>query len=376
MFSSYDSKMMLRALALAERGIFTTHPNPNVGCVITQGDTIVGEGFHLRAGEHHAEIHALKMAGEKAKGATVYVTLEPCSHFGKTPPCADALIKAGVKRVVCAMIDPNPQVAGRGVARLQGAGIEVSYGLHQEKAQALNAGFIKKMTRALPFVQLKLAASLDGRTALANGESKWITGDKARQDVQVFRAKSGAILSTAKTVNADNARLNVRWDALPDSIKSDYSFENLRQPVRVILDTHGVINLKGQLFDESGDIWILTHKQDLFFPQKNVTVFHLPLKKGKLDLFKVLGLLAEQGIYQVWVEAGAHLAASLLAAELVDELILYQSPKLMGADSRALVELSGFSDMSHLPEFTITDLALLGQDIRLRMTTRPHPFPI
>lgn len=369
MFSSYDSKMMLRALALAERGIFTTHPNPNVGCVITQGDTLVGEGFHLRAGEPHAEIHALKMAGEKAKGATVYVTLEPCSHFGKTPPCADALIKAGVKRVVCAMIDPNPQVAGRGIARLQDAGIEVSFGLHQDKAQALNAGFIKKMTKATPFVQLKLAASLDGRTALSNGESKWITGDKARQDVQVFRAKAGAILSTAKTVNADDARLNVRWETLPDTIKAQYPAENLRQPVRVILDTQGMINPKGALFEESGDIWILTNKQDLSFSQKNVTVFQLPKKEGGLDLSKVLALLAKQGIHHLWVEAGARLAASFLSADLVDELILYQAPKLMGADSRALVELSGFTDMSHLPQFTITDLALLGQDVRLRMKT-------
>ncbi|MDD1783480.1 bifunctional diaminohydroxyphosphoribosylaminopyrimidine deaminase/5-amino-6-(5-phosphoribosylamino)uracil reductase RibD [Enterovibrio sp. ZSDZ35] len=367
MFSIFDSQMMLRAIELAERGIYTTAPNPNVGCVITQGDDIVGDGFHFRAGEPHAEVHALRAAGDSAQGATAYVTLEPCSHYGRTPPCADALIAAGVSRVVCAMVDPNPKVAGRGIQRLRDAGIQVDVGLMQAQAEALNPGFIKVMKTGLPFVQLKLAASIDGRTALANGQSKWITGPEARSDVQGFRAKAGAILSTSQTVMDDNPSLNVRWSQLPETVQSEYSQNNLRQPVRVILDTHGKVSADMALFTLAGDVLVLTANTNIRYDHENVEVMVTPTGSNGLDLCAALRLLASQGINHIWVEAGATLAGSLLDAELVDELIVYQAPKLMGSDSRALVNMTGLTSMNKVPTFEMTDVCQIGNDVRLRM---------
>lgn len=371
MFSIFDSQMMLRAIELAKRGIYTTAPNPNVGCVITQGDDIVGEGFHFRAGEPHAEVHALRAAGENAKGATAYVTLEPCSHYGRTPPCADALIDAGVSRVVCAMVDPNPKVAGRGIQRMRDARIQVDVGLMQAQAEALNPGFIKVMKTGLPFVQLKLASSLDGRTALANGQSKWITGDEARADVQVFRAQAGAILSTSQTVLDDNPSLNVRWEQLPNAVKAQYAQDNLRQPVRVILDTHRKVKDDAHLFSLDGEVIIVTASQA---DSDNGTVKLLTVAKdaGQLDLNSSLRALASNSINHIWVEAGATLAGSLLKAGLVDELIIYQAPKLMGSDSRALVNLQGMTCMTQVPAFELTDVTRIGNDVRLRMQ-KPQP---
>ncbi|RAH30864.1 bifunctional diaminohydroxyphosphoribosylaminopyrimidine deaminase/5-amino-6-(5-phosphoribosylamino)uracil reductase RibD, partial [Vibrio vulnificus] len=265
-FTAIDRQMMLRAIALAKRGLYTTAPNPNVGCVLLRDGEIVGEGFHFRAGEPHAEVHAMRMAGDKAKGATAYVTLEPCSHYGRTPPCAEGLIKAGVSRVVCAMEDPNPQVAGRGFAMLREAGIEVSVGLLQTEAEALNPAFIKRMKTGMPFVQLKMAASLDGQTALANGKSQWITSPQARRDVQRFRAQSGAILSTSKTVIADNASLNVRWSELPSSVQRALPQEQLRQPTRVVLDRQAELSPELKLYQTAGERLIVGPKGDLPAP--------------------------------------------------------------------------------------------------------------
>lgn len=372
MFSIFDSQMMLRAIELAKRGIYTTAPNPNVGCVITQGDDIVGEGFHFRAGEPHAEVHALRAAGDKARGATAYVTLEPCSHHGRTPPCADALIAAGVSRVVCAMVDPNPKVAGRGIQRMRDAGIQVDVGLMQAQAEALNPGFIKVMKTGLPFVQLKLASSLDGRTALANGQSQWITGAEARADVQVFRAQAGAILSTSQTVLDDNPSLNVRWAQLPEAVKSVYQQDDVRQPVRVILDTHRKVSDSATLFSLDGDVIIVTAKDDTPSVHESVTVLAVEQQDGHLNLNSTLRTLATKGINHIWVEAGATLAGSLLNAGLVDELIVYQAPKLMGSDSRELVKLEGLTSMSQVPTFTLTDVTRIGDDVRFRMQ-KPQP---
>ncbi|USH01850.1 bifunctional diaminohydroxyphosphoribosylaminopyrimidine deaminase/5-amino-6-(5-phosphoribosylamino)uracil reductase RibD [Grimontia kaedaensis] len=371
MFSIFDSQMMLRAIDLAKRGIYTTAPNPNVGCVITQGDDITGEGFHFRAGEPHAEVHALRIAGDKAKGATVYVTLEPCSHYGRTPPCADALIAAGVSRVVCAMVDPNPKVAGRGIQRMRDAGIQVDVGLMQAQAEALNPGFIKVMKTGLPFVQLKLASSLDGRTALANGQSKWITGDEARADVQVFRAQAGAILSTSQTVLDDNPSLNVRWEQLPTAVKAEYSQDNLRQPIRVILDTHRKVAKEAHLFSLEGEVIVVTASQT-DSEIEAVKVLTVAKEAGQLDLNNTMRALTANGINHIWVEAGATLAGSLLNAGLVDELIVYQAPKLMGNDSRGLVNLQGITCMSEVPAFELTDVTCIGNDVRLRMQ-KPQP---
>lgn len=359
--------MMRHALALAQRGALTTYPNPNVGCVITQDDVIVGEGFHYRAGEPHAEVHALQMAGELAKGSTVYVTLEPCSHFGRTPPCADALIQAQVKHVICAMVDPNPDVAGRGIERLKAAGIQVSVGLLQDEAIKLNVAFIKKMMVQQPYVQLKMAMSADGRTALSNGQSQWITSTEARQDVQVFRAQAGAILSTAKTVNDDNASLNVRWSDLPANMQKEQTKTQLRQPIRVILDRQGLLDRHGKLFSTLGEIWIITARQDVHYAQSNVRVFHVPCPSAQFELSEILMFLFHQGIHHIWVEAGATLAGRLIEEDLVDEFILYQAPKLMGSDSRELISMTGFTHMEQLPQFQFTDVKMIGPDVRLRM---------
>jgi len=357
-FTSFDYQMMSRAIKLAKKGRFTTAPNPNVGCVITQGDTIVGEGFHYRAGEPHAEVHAMRMAGEKTLGATAYVTLEPCSHYGRTPPCAEGLIKAGVAKVICAMQDPNPQVAGRGIQMLRDAGIEVLVGLLESDAHALNPAFIKRMKTGMPFVQLKMAASLDGQTALANGQSQWITGAKARRNVQNYRAQAGAILSTSQTVVDDNASLTVRWSELPESIQKTYSQDDLRQPVRVILDRQHKLHSELALYSHDSTILtVSTENADI-----NVDLN----SNGQLDLRQTLATLAKtHNINHIWVEAGATLAKSLLEEQLVDELVLYLAPKIMGSDGRGLFGALGLTDMQQVLDLDIKDCRLVGSDIRI-----------
>lgn len=365
LFSPEDHKWMARALKLAKKGEFTTSPNPNVGCVIVRDNHLVGEGFHFRTGEPHAEVYAMRMAGEKAKGATAYVTLEPCSHYGRTPPCAKGLIEAGVSRVVAAMVDPNPQVAGRGLKMLEDAGIEVSYGLMQAEAEKLNRGFIKKMRENMPFVQLKLAASIDGRTALGNGESKWITGSEARRDVQKYRAKASAILSTSATVIADNPSLTVRYSQLPDSVREVYQENDLRQPVRVIIDSQNRLTADYHLFSLSGEILLIRTKTSNISYPENVQELLLPEKAGKVDLQALFNLLAEKGLQHVWVEAGATFAGAILEAGFVDEFILYQAPKLIGDKGRALLNLSEKTLMAQIPELEIKEMLRVGNDIKL-----------
>ena len=361
-FSDLDFAMMSRAIKLAERGIYTTAPNPNVGCVIVRDEEIVGEGYHHRAGEPHAEVHAMRMAGEKAVGATAYVTLEPCSHYGRTPPCAEGLIKAKVARVVCAMVDPNPKVAGRGIQMLRDAGIEVQIGLLEQDALALNPGFIKYMRTGMPFVQLKMAASLDGQSALSNGQSQWITSPAARQDVQRYRAISGGILSTSKTVIDDNASLNVRWDDLPNSVQAQYLQEELRQPVRVILDRQNHLTDALKLFHTDGERVIVRSDGDC-----------TPLldSADQIDLSTTLKRISdEHHINHLWVEAGATLASAMIKANLVDELIVYLAPKLMGSDGRGLIGALGLSAMADVIDLNITDVRMVGVDIRITATIK------
>ncbi len=373
-FSAFDQQMMARAIQLAKRGVYTTAPNPNVGCVICVEQDIVGEGAHLRAGDGHAEVHALAQAGDKAQAATAYVTLEPCSHYGRTPPCAEALIKAQVKRVVCAMQDPNPQVAGRGIAMLRQAGIEVEVGLLEQDAVALNPGFIKRMKSGMPWVQLKLAASVDGKTALKNGLSQWITSPAARQDVQAYRAQAGAILSTSKTVLDDDASLNVRWSDLPPSIQQIYPQQRLRQPLRVILDRQQqLVNAtEGKLFTSSGEV-LLVHSEVIGSPIEldNITHIKAPLVNQQFDLAKLLQQLASQhNVNHIWVEAGAKLAASLIEQGLVDELILYLAPKLIGTDGRGLTQITGLDSMQQVIDLQIKDMRMVGEDIRLTLALK------
>lgn len=329
---------------------------------------IVGEGWHQRAGEPHAEVHALRMAGDRARGATAYVTLEPCSHHGRTPPCCDALIAAGVKRVVAAMQDPNPQVAGRGLHRLHQAGIEVSHGLMMQEAEALNRGFLKRMRTGFPWIQLKLGASLDGRTAMASGESQWITSSAARRDVQRLRAQSSAILSSSATVLADNPSLTVRWSELDSESQRLVDEAELRQPVRVIVDSQNRVTPHHKLIEQSGETWLMRQQVDDRHWPETVTQIPVPLRDSQLDLVALMMVLGQRQINSVWVEAGATLAGALIQAGLVDELIVYVAPKLLGNDARGLCQLAGLTQLADAPVFAFRDIRQVGDDVRLTLT--------
>lgn len=359
-----DHFYMQQAIDLAKLGRFTTTPNPNVGCVIVKDDQIIGKGYHQKAGEPHAEVHALKMAGDEAIGATAYVTLEPCSHFGRTPPCADALIKAGIIRVVIAMQDPNPNVAGNGIKRLKEAGIDVTIGVLTEQAEAINKGFLKLMRTGLPYIQLKLAASLDGKIAMASGESKWITSNKAREDVQQFRAQASCILSTRATVQADNASLTVRYNELPDEIKKIYLPEKIRQPIRVIIDSQAQLTGTENIFNQPGETWVVRKKDNLIAKQNTKLIIESSSCK-QIDLSKLFALLAEKQINLVWVEAGAHLAGALIEQDLVDELIIYYAPKLLGHNALDMCILPNLQKLSLAPQFQFESIAMVGDDLRL-----------
>lgn len=360
-----DEHYMARAMQLAECGKFTTTPNPNVGCVIVRNGQIVGEGWHQRAGGPHAEIHALRMAGSQASGATAYVTLEPCCHVGRTPPCCDALIKAGIKRVVAAMEDPNPEVAGRGLYRLKQAGIDVVHGVMHKKAEAINRGFLKRMRTGLPWVQLKLAASLDGRTAMASGESQWITSSQARCDVQFLRAQSSAILSSSETVLADNPALTVRWRELDSHTRSVYSQADIRQPVRVIVDSRNRVTPQHRLISQPGNTLLARLRADTqCWPQHTQQII-LPSLHHQVDLVSLMMMMGKRQLNSIWVEAGASLAGALITAGLVDEMIIYMAAKLLGDDARALCQLPSLKQLSKAPRFTFTDVRQLGPDLRL-----------
>ncbi|MDK7026374.1 bifunctional diaminohydroxyphosphoribosylaminopyrimidine deaminase/5-amino-6-(5-phosphoribosylamino)uracil reductase RibD [Klebsiella grimontii] len=362
-----DELYMARALKLAARGRFTTHPNPNVGCVIVKDGEIVGEGFHYRAGEPHAEVHALRMAGEKAQGATAYVTLEPCSHHGRTPPCCEALIAAGVSRVVAAMQDPNPQVAGRGLYRLQQVGVDVSHGLMMNEAEALNKGFLKRMRTGFPWIQLKMGASLDGRTAMASGESQWITSPQARRDVQRLRAQSHAILTSSATVLADDPALTVRWDELNADTQALYPQENLRQPLRIVIDSQNRVTPQHRIVEQAGETLFARTREDERQWPENVRTLLVPEHNGRLDLVVLMMLLGKQQINSIWVEAGPTLAGALLEAGLVDELIVYIAPKLLGSDARGLCVLPGLEKLEQAPHFKFNEIRHVGPDICLHL---------
>lgn len=355
-FTATDARHMARALELARRGLYTTDPNPRVGCVVVQDEKIVGEGFHERAGQPHAEINALRAAGDRARGATVYLTLEPCCHHGKTPPCTDALIAAGVARVVAAMQDPNPRVAGQGFAALTQARIKSESGLMQPDAEALNPGFIRRMQHGRPFVRVKLAASLDGRTALANGESKWITGEPARADVQHWRARSSAILTGIGTVLADDPSLNVR------------AFEIGRQPLRVVLDSQLRMTPKAKMLALPGTTLVATASDDAARAaalRKAGAEVQVIGDKERVDLVALMKMLAAREVNEVLVEAGATLSGTLLEAGLVDELVLYQAPCLLGDAGRGLFRLANLTQMASRPVLEIKDMRAIGQDWRL-----------
>ena len=360
-FSAIDHRMMARALRLAERAAFTTRPNPMVGCVIAHGEDVVGEGWHQRKGGPHAEVFALQAAGERARGATAYVTLEPCAHTGSTGPCADALIAAGVARVVGAMRDPFPQVDGAGFEKLRAAGIVVESGLMEAQARELNRGFLSRIERGRPWLRVKLASSLDGRTAMASGDSKWISGEAARRDVQQWRARSGALLTGAGTVLADDPQLTVRLDDGSDFLP----------PLRVVLDPGLATVARGRV--REGDALTLYLHAPEAKPPRGLQADHVavPVDKGRFDLDAVLRLLATRGINEVQVEAGATLAGAFLAAGLVDELLLYIAPVLLGERARPLFDGLHIDAMAERLRLRTVDSRSIGGDLRLLL--RPEP---
>lgn len=371
-WSKFDIEMMARAIKLAKRGQYTTRPNPSVGCVLTVNETVVGEGFHIAAGGPHAEVHALAMAGERAVGATAYVTLEPCSHYGRTPPCAEALINAKVARVVVAVTDPNPQVSGRGIEMLQQAGIDVEIDLLQADAANINPGFMTRMRSGLPKVTIKLAASIDGKTALSNGVSKWITGPEARRDVQRMRARHCAVITGIETVLADDPSLTVRHAELGE-LGQTLSIEQVRQPLRVVLDSQARLPSNAALFNATSPILLVscleyTDAQKALWPA-HVSHLLLTPQNGRVPLRDLLFHLGKQ-CNEVMVEAGATLAGAFMAEQLADELVLYQAPKLLGSHGRNLVKLPDYTEMSQLPSMKLLEQRAVGQDNRFIFNLR------
>jgi diaminohydroxyphosphoribosylaminopyrimidine deaminase/5-amino-6-(5-phosphoribosylamino)uracil reductase len=355
-FDADDYGFMARALRLAERGLDTTTPNPRVGCVLVKDGAVAGEGWHERVGEAHAEVAALNAAGRRAFGATAYVTLEPCSHHGRTPPCADALRAAGVARVVAAMQDPNPQVSGKGTERLRQAGIAVESGLLEAEARELNIGFVSRMTRGRPWMRVKIAASLDGRTALANGASQWITGPDARRDGHRWRARSCAVMTGIGTLRDDDPRLTVR------------DVPATRQPLRIVVDSRLRIAPDAKIF-EGGGVLVATATQDekkiRSLAAQGATVAVLPDAEGKVDLQGLAKHLAGLGLNEVLVESGVNLNSALLRAGVVDELLLYYAPQMLGQAARGMIDLGDIATLDRRLQLMIRDTRMFGPDMRI-----------
>lgn len=358
-----DAHYMARALELARQGVYSTHPNPRVGCVIVRDGEVVGEGWHQRAGEPHAEVHALRQAGELARGATAYVTLEPCSHHGRTPPCAEALVEAGVARVVAAMQDPNPQVAGNGLRRLAEAGIEVAAGVLESEARALNPGFLKRMEHGLPFVRAKLAMSLDGRTAMASGESQWITGPAARAAVQRLRARSSVVLTSAQSVLADNARMTVRGEelGLNDALTA---LALSRPPLRVLLDSRLRLPLDAPFFQAGPALVVGAAGEAPRYAEAGHELLDLPGADGRIDLAALLQALAARGVNEILLEAGATLVGAFAQLGLIDEYQLFVAGTFLGSQARPLLDWP-LARMAEAPRLKITEMRAVGDDWRV-----------
>jgi len=358
---SEDNKFMAHAIELARNGLYSTAPNPRVGCVVVKDGQIIAEGWHERAGEAHAEVLALRCAGEQAKGATVYVTLEPCCHFGRTPPCSQALIDAGVSRVVVGMQDPNPCVAGQGLQALRQQGIGVTLDVLRESAQALNSGFIKRMRFALPYIRTKMGMSVDGRTAMATGESQWITSSNARQDVQHLRARSCAVITGIGTVLADDPLLNVRNATLVNARSA--------QPVRVVVDSQLRIKPSAKLFQAPGKVMIATCVNDakklMSLREVGADVVQLPAEGGCVDLVALCHELAARDVNEILLEAGSTLNGAFLMKQLIDEIILYMAPVILGNFARGLFNLPCLTQMQDKLPLTIKDIRAIGCDWRI-----------
>jgi len=367
MWNTSDYQHMSRALQLARRGLYSTDPNPRVGCVIVKDDVVLSEGWHQKAGQPHAEIVALNNATENVSGATCYVTLEPCAHHGRTPPCTDSLISAGIRKVVAATIDPNPLVAGKGLQQLKEAGIETASGLLEAQAGELNPGFVMRMQQGRPFVRCKLAMSLDGKTALSTGDSKWISSAESRMDVQKLRARSSAIMTGVGTVIADNPSMNVRLSESTEWAKHG------RQPLRVILDSELEISPEAKIINVAGDV-IIFHQSNNKGSQeqlenKGAELVTIDEARGTAFLNQVLNILArEKEINEILLETGSTLAGEMLQAGLIDELIIYIAPTLLGQDAKSLFQLPLLNNMSDRISLDFSDIRSIGKDIRIKAT--------
>jgi diaminohydroxyphosphoribosylaminopyrimidine deaminase/5-amino-6-(5-phosphoribosylamino)uracil reductase len=368
LFTAADHTFMARALQLARRGLFTTPPNPRVGCVLVAAGEVVGEGWHARTGAPHAEVHALAAAGARAQGATAYVTLEPCCHHGRTPPCAEGLIAAGVARVVAAMQDPNPRVAGAGMAMLRAAGIETSVGLLADEARELNIGFASRHERGRPWVRVKTAASLDGRTALANGVSQWITSPEARRDGHHWRARACAVMAGIGTLQADNPRLNVR------------DIETTRQPLRIVVDRHLEMSPDARVLD-GGNVLVFCAQEDrqraAALRAAGAEVAAMPDARGKVDLAGMMRELARRELNEIHVESGNRLNGALLRAGVVDELLIYLAPQLLGDVARGMFDLGELTSLEQRVDLRIHDVRRIGPDLRMvARVAGGSPFPL
>lgn len=369
---------MLLALNLAEKGRYSTLPNPCVGCVLTKNGMIIGSGYHKKAGTGHAEVNALADARSKnqdTSGATAYVTLEPCSHFGLTPPCAVALIKAGIKRVVCAMTDPNPLVSGKGFEILRNAGIEVIVGICESQARNINVPFLYAMEHEIPYVTQKMGISLDGKIALANGESKWITSPESRSDVQALRAENQAIMTTADTVKADNPSMNVRYTELPDSVKGTVTEELINTPVKIIIDKHESLTRDEKIFSSSGQVMLVYPSPDGDIEEKviseKLTILRIPMVTDKehqnnnIDIERLLKYLHTRRIRNILVESGPKFCRYMMDNNLINKLVLYVAPKLMGDDAISFCKCTGFRSMEEIRSFRLAKCTQIGDDIKL-----------
>ncbi|QCI26198.1 bifunctional diaminohydroxyphosphoribosylaminopyrimidine deaminase/5-amino-6-(5-phosphoribosylamino)uracil reductase RibD [Buchnera aphidicola (Sarucallis kahawaluokalani)] len=355
-----DQYYMNKAIQLAKKGMYTARPNPIVGCIITKKNRIVGTGWHQKSGEYHAEVYAINMAGLLSKNATAYISLEPCNHFGKTPPCCDLIISSGIKRVVVAILDPNPIMSGKSIEYLKSAGISVTIGIMSEEAKKINLGFFKRMTTGIPWIQLKMAISIDGKIAMESGESKWITGIHARKDTHQFRALSSAILSTSKTILNDNPTLTVRYCI------EKFHQKKYVQPVRIIIDSKNQIQPKHKIIkDDTSEIWLIKLHQDQNIWPKHVKQIIISKYKKNINLKELFKLLGVYQINTVFVECGAHLFSSMIQLKLVDEIILYIAPKMLGNVAQPLYyELQKFT-LDKVKKFIFTHIKKIGSDIRI-----------
>ncbi|CAL4043153.1 Riboflavin biosynthesis protein RibD [Buchnera aphidicola (Phyllaphis fagi)] len=351
---------MKKAIALAKKGQHTTNSNPNVGCIIVKNKKIIGIGWHIKPNTNHAEINALNMAGNLAYQGTAYISLEPCSHFGKTPPCCNALIQSGISRVVISVLDPNPNISGNGIKYLRRSGIKVTTGILLKQSQQINCGFFKRMTIGLPWIQLKMATSMDGKTAMHNGESQWITSKKSIKDVHNFRSLSSAILSTSQTVITDNALLTVRLEK--------YNIKYHNQPIRIIIDSKNKIKPHHKLIKKLGRIWLIRLKKDTNFWPNYVKQIIIPSYKNKINLIKLFYFLGKKEINKIWIECGSTLFSQLLNLNIVDELFLYIAPKMLGHTSKSLYIMNKKIKLNEALKLKFKYIKFIGSDLRIILT--------